>query len=150
MEKTRKRSDIQNIVEKSKEKIKTMTKLRHQKEQKFIMQSYIRETNIHRIRDLFKVKLELHDIGRNHGKDRLCLGCRQAKETTEHIIACTHLKDSIGNGKAANLDKMSDRTNLLHLHNFISTYIERRDALEKHDESSSEDQREKARSTDTH
>ena len=114
------------------------------------MQSYINETNIYRIRDLFKVKLELHDIGRNHGKDRLCLGCNQAKETTEHIIACTHLKESIGNGNPVNLDKMSDRTNLLHLHNFISTYIERRDALEEQEESSSEGQRERARSTDIH
>ena len=129
-----------NIVERSEEKIKTMTKLRHQKEQRFIMQSYIHETNIYRIRDLFKVKLELHDIGRNHGKDRLCLGCNQAEETTEHIIACKHLKESMEHDNPASLDKMSDRTNLLHLHNFISTYIERRNAQEQ-EESSSEDQR---------
>ena len=47
------------VVEKSKKNIESMTKLRHQKDQSFIMQDYIKETNIWRIRDLIRVKLEL-------------------------------------------------------------------------------------------
>ena len=138
----------ESVVKRSKGKIESMSKLRHQKKQTFVMQSYISETNIYRIRDLLKVKLELHDIGRNQGNNRLCFGCNQADETIEHIIACKHLKKSMGHDNPVNLDKMNDRTNLLHLHNIISTYIERRNALQEQEELASEGQRERSRSTE--
>ena len=92
-------------------KIESMTKLRHQKEQSYILQNYIKETNICRVRDLIKVKLELFDIGKNQGKNRLCWGCNQVDETTEHIIACKHVKKLVRDKKSVIMNQMSDRTN---------------------------------------
>jgi hypothetical protein len=128
----------QNIIERSVEKIESMTKLRHQKNQNFTMQSYIKETNIWRIRDLIKVKLEMLDIGRNQGSNRLCYGCNKAEETTEHIIHCEHLKDLAKADVPPNLDMMSDRRNLLQIHDFLTTYIKQRNVLLS-EESSTED-----------
>ena len=135
------------VTEKSRGKINTMTKLRHQKQQSFTMQSYIQETNIWRVRDLIKVKLELLDIGKNYGKNRLCYGCKQSEETTEHIIVCKYAREFVGGECLANLDTMSDRKNLLQLYDFISTYIERRNAT--HLDETTNDQEAASRSPDT-
>ena len=124
----------ENVVEKSKEKIKSMTKLRHQKNQSFIMQDYLKETNIWRIRDLIRVKLELLDIGRNQGNARICCGCGQADETTEHVIVCEKAKELVGGDSTVNLEMMSDRHNLLHLYNYLTSYIKRRNEVQPEDE----------------
>ena len=99
------------------------------------MQSYIQETSVWRVRDLIKVKLELLDIGRNYGQDRLCSGCKTNDETTEHVVVCREAGELVGGGCLGNLDEMSDKKNLLHLYNYISTYIERRDAMHQEEES---------------
>ena len=111
------------------------------------MQPYIQQTNIWRVRDLIKVKLELLDIGRNYGKNRLCYGCKQTEETTEHIIVCKNAHEFVGGECLANLNTMDDRKNLLRLYDFISTYIERRNAT--HLDETTNDQEEAARSPDT-
>ena len=121
------------VVEKSKKNIESMTKLRHQKDQSFIMQDYIKETNIWRIRDLLRVKLELLDIGRNQGNNRICCGCGQADETTEHVIVCEQAKELVGGDNKANLDMMSDRHSLLHLYNYLTSYIKRRNEMQPED-----------------
>ena len=108
-----------------------MIKLRHQKGQIFILQPYIQETSIWRIRDLIKVKLELLDIGKNYGNERLCCGCNQTAETTEHILACKNARELVGGEITTNLHMMSDRKNLLHLYNFLSTYIDKRNAMHR-------------------
>ena len=64
------------------------------------------------------------DIGRNHGNDILCCRCNHANENTENIISCPLAQEFVGHNNPANLENMSDRTNLLHLHTFMSTYIE--------------------------
>ena len=71
----------QKVVAESNEKKRMMTKLRHQKQQDYCMQQYIKETNIVRIRDLIRVKLEMLDIGKNQGqKDRKCYGCKKENQ----------------------------------------------------------------------
>jgi hypothetical protein len=117
------------VAEKSKEMITSMTKLQHLKSQDFHIQPYIQQTNIWRIKDLIKVKLELLDIGKNHGTKRICCGCNLADESTEHILACNGAKQLVGGEVPANLNSMSNRKNLLQLYDFLTTYIERRNAL---------------------
>ena len=91
------------VAEKSNEKVTLMTKLRHQKQQSFCMQSYIKETSIWRVRDLIKVKLELLDLGKNYGKTRICCGCNVIEESTEHILGCKDAKQLVGAEILANL-----------------------------------------------
>jgi hypothetical protein len=135
------------IIETSREKIDIMTKLRHQKQQNYTMQSYIQETSVWRVRDLIKVKLELLDIGRNYGQDRLCSGCKINSETTEHIIVCREARELVGGGCPGNLDEMSDKKNLLHLYNYLSTYIQRRDTINQ-DETCGSSWQDTSRSSD--
>jgi hypothetical protein len=136
------------VVEKSKAKIESMIKLRHQNDQSFGMQDYIRETHIWRIRDLIRVKLELLDIGKNQGSNRLCCGCHITDENTEHVICCEQAKKLVGR-KTPNLNAMSDRNNLLELYDYLATYIKKRDALQGEDTTSGDNGSEASRSTDT-
>ena len=61
-------------------------KLRHQKEQKFEKQGYVKELGKARATEIVRTRLEMWDIGRNMGKDWKCKCGEQ--ETTEHIIDC--------------------------------------------------------------
>ena len=128
----------QSVIGRSVEKINSMSKLRHQKKQSFTMQSYIKETNIWRIRDLMKVKLEMLDIGRNQGKDRVCCGCNETEETTEHVIDCEQVRELVKEDNPPSLNEMNDRRNLLQIYNYLKTYIKQRNALQS-EETTSED-----------
>ena len=52
-----------------------------------------------------------------------------------------------GDKKSVNMNQMSDRTNLLHLYNFMSTYIEQRNELQP-EETSPENKGEESRNMD--
>ena len=103
------------IVAESEEKRSSMPKLRHQKQQEFCMQQYIKETNIVRIQDLIRVKLELLDIGKNQGQaDRQCYACKKEDETSEHIISCSKIYEITETTDIIewNNETMSDRSQL--------------------------------------
>ena len=55
------------------------------------------------------------------------------------------MRELVGDDNSANLNKMSDRTNLLHLYNFMSTYIEQR-SKHQPEETSPENEGEESRS----
>ena len=54
------------------------------------------------------------------------------------------MRELVGDDNSANLNKMIDRTNLLHLYNFMSTYIEQRSM--QPEETSPENEGEESRS----
>ena len=122
---------LKNIITRSERKTESMKKLRHQMKQSFSMQAYIKETNICRVKDLIKCKLEMLDIGGNHGNNRTCYGCNRSEETTEHIINCTSIKNLIGIKNRICIDNMSDKSTLMKLHNFMKAYIEKRDDIKE-------------------
>ena len=122
---------LKNIITRSERKTESMKKLRHQMKQSFSMQAYIKETNICRVKDLIKCKLEMLDIGGNHGNNRTCYGCNRSEETTEHIINCTSTKNLIGIKNRICIDNMSDKSTLMKLHNFMKAYIEKRDDIKE-------------------
>ena len=115
------------IISKSEEKKNSMSKLRHQKEQEFIMQEYIKETSIWRIRDLIRVKLEMLDIGRNQGENRICCGCHSEEESTEHIVSCRAARELTGIQDETNTNITSERCNLINIYNILKKYMEYRD-----------------------
>ena len=123
---------MQKVINESNEKKMMMTKLRHQKTQEFSMQPYIKETNINRIRDLIRVKLEMLDIGKNQGQEnRKCYGCKNSDETTEHITACSEvqkiLKTTTTEKVPWNDEMMSDKSHLKKIYNLVQKYIKCRE-----------------------
>ena len=86
-----------------------------------------------------KVKLEMLDIGRNQGKNRVCCGCNEIEETTEHVIVCEQVRILVKEDNPPNLNEMTDRRNLLQIYNYLNTYIKQRNKLQS-DETTSEDE----------
>ena len=53
---------------------------------------YMEGAGVDRNAELMKTRLEMWDVGRNHGKDRYCQGCTEEKESTEHILQFDDIK----------------------------------------------------------
>ena len=120
----------QKVVAESNEKKRMMTKLRHQKQQDYCMQQYIKETNIVRIQDLIRVKLKMLDIGKNQGqKDRKCYGCKKENETTEHITSCNKVQEILETTETIkwNNEMMSDHSQLTKIYLLLQKYMKCRD-----------------------
>ena len=83
------------IEEVWKQKKETMKKLRHQSGNKFETKEYLTESNVNDASEILRSRLELWDIGNNHGKQRKCV-CNE-EETSEHITSCQEVKKVMSN-----------------------------------------------------
>ena len=120
----------EKVISDSEKKKNSMTKLRHQRKHDFCMQEYINNSSITRVGDLLCVKLELLDVGKNHGhEERKCHACKLEAETTEHIISCNKLYEEIQTEPIEwREEMMSNRNHLQKLYHVIKRYIKYRDA----------------------
>ena len=70
-------------------------KMRHltQNEKGWEKAKYLEELGISNATEVLKTRLEMWDIGRNFGKERVCKGCGE-DETTEHVMECLEERKS--------------------------------------------------------
>ena len=112
------------IEEKLCQKRREMTKLRHLKES-HERSEYLKEVGIKEASDIIRIRLELKDIGGNQGQQRTCAGCKNEKESTEHIMQCKETWEMLGmkgnilwiNGNVGEIRKITK---------YINKYIEKR------------------------
>ena len=99
-----------------------MAKLRHLKGS-HERSEYLKEVGIKEASDVMRIRLELKDIGSNQGQQRTCDGCKNEKESREHILQfeetweTLEMKENIVwiNGKIGELRKITK---------YINKYIE--------------------------
>lgn len=119
------------IQEQSREKERGMTKLRHQKNQKFERQNYLKETGITEVKGIMRTRLEMHDIGNNMGKERNCIFCRKEKETWKHITQCKAVEEKMKEKIQAEwIEENITSKRLKETARWIERYIKERDKEE--------------------
>ena len=116
---------IKEVWNKKKE---DMRKLRHQSGTEFGKKEYLLEINIDDASEIMRSRLELWDIGNNHGKKRKCV-CEE-EETSEHITSCQEVKKimlSQMDGLWVKEEKMGWK--LKEYTNWIKEYLKLRDGM---------------------
>ena len=122
MEELDKKRLQKEIEEKLYQKRREMTKLQHLKGSHERIE-YLKEVGIKEASDIIRIRLELKDIGSNQGQQRTSAGCRNEKESTEHIMQCKETWEMLGmkgnilwiNGKIGEIRKITK---------YIKKYIE--------------------------
>ena len=84
-------STTNKIEETSNEKCKELKKLRHQTSQTFERKAYLKEVSITEAAEILRLRLEMYDVGNNHGKKRKC-ECGE-EETYEHLVECEKVRE---------------------------------------------------------
>lgn len=116
------------IQEQSREKEINLKKLRHQKKQKFERQEYLKETGITEVKGILRTRLEMHDIGNNMGKARMCMFCRNEKETWEHISQCEGVEEQMKERIQAKwIEENITRTRMTEMTRWMERYMEKRE-----------------------
>ena len=62
---------------------------------------YLKELGVSNVTEVLKIRLEMWDIGRNFGKERVCKGCGEDK-TKEHVMECWEVRRKIANWDKVN------------------------------------------------
>ena len=102
-----------------------MKKLRHQKQQTFKKQEYIKQNTITQVTELIKTKLEMWNIGNNLGEgERKCFGCKECEEITEHICSCKEVQKTLKDEIQVDFN---DNKSLNKITNYIKKYMKWRD-----------------------
>ena len=118
------------LESKSEKKEQEMKKLRHQKDQKYERKEYLKSTSVNKSSKILRTRLEMMDIGNNHGKQRKCI-CGE-NESTEHIIECENTrKEGLELVKVEWLKEVRDVDTMERISEWMKRYMERRDENEK-------------------
>ena len=104
------------------------TKLRHltQNDKGWGQADYLKELGISNATEVLKTRLEMRDIGRNFGKERVCKGCGE-EETTEHLLECWEVRRKIASWGNTQWICEGNGKDLIKATKIIKEYLEWRD-----------------------
>ena len=99
-----------------------MKKMRHVRDGQFGRKEYIKNSTSEEAADYLRLRLEMYDIGNNHGKARK-YSCG-SEEKLEHIVKCQMVKEKVG--ETANIEdvKEDDKKKLNEMKEWMKRYLE--------------------------
>ena len=111
------------------QKAKSMKKMRHVKEGKFGKRKYMMESTTEEAAEYMRLRLEMKDLGNNHGKERKCI-CGE-EEIIEHVIECKIVKKKIRGTVCMKNIRSEEKAMLEEMRKWINRYIEMREQEER-------------------
>ena len=116
---------IQETVDKEwKMKGNSMKKLRHIKGGRYERKKYILESTTEEVAEHLRIKLEMRDIGNNHGKERKCM-CGE-DELVEHLAECKEIEKLVQEKLILEDIKSEQKWKIGRAKKWIDKYIELR------------------------
>ena len=75
----------------------SMAKLRWLTSEMFRQQKYTNSCVMNEVHNIMTLRLHMVKLDCNYGKKDECEVCRKEEETTEHVLKCGRISESVGN-----------------------------------------------------